>query len=768
VTAEYKANGLYDVQYVPQKAGTYVVRIMNNGSPISGSPWIMICSAGEVAPGESSHSIDPAASVEITAGITYFFYLTLRDIFSNVIRNERGNTSVSIQATYLDHDSWLSPLTASSDTADVLPDLKHWEQIYGKDVEGLAIFRNVTISEPDATYVGQFTIYRAGKFTLDVEVNNLPVRSSPLPLPVLVSPAELYAPACIVDGLTLEMVADSTYSANIQTRDFYSNNMKEDLATSVRSWRAQLVQKSRVDGTDIVVKEGTIIDTPGAPGVFTYSFSPTLAGTDFRIRLQLNGLDVDATSRYRTDPLVVKPAPTTSALTTNYSILAEPSQSVIQYVDQEATRSYVYEAGVFFKILIDARDRFGNLRYDSTTDVFTVTLTGEDGSTVLSGDATALSNGSYYYQHQVTIEQPYDLKVQMPGDAHILDSPMNDRIRVNGTLVQAAYTRLTAAIPTLTAGVPYTTQIQTKDIFGNVILGSKDHVGFQVRSNDASITKVLVHDAQVEYLFELYAATFTLFSQGAYSGIITVTQRNGLLATYYNTVDFSSPVLLESLHGHSAAPGTDPFSVSATTGDWTHFTRLDPQIDIDIGTASALADLIPSPVPSFPTMFFSAVWRGFLRAPESALYRIHLDSFQANFHELTIGNETRVQSWFSPEQELGSEPVQSIYNENYTDIWLEKDILTHITVKYAKKLGPTKIRLLWESDTLAKTVIDRQYLLHTLGSQTTPVPITVIPALTNASFCHLTNDLDYRYAVVNVQEVHTVNLRDEFGNLQNH
>jgi hypothetical protein len=38
---------------------------------------------------------------------------------------------------------------------------------------------------------------------------------------------------------------------------------------------------------------------------------------------------------------------------------------------------------------------------------------------------------------------------------------------------------------------------------------------------------------------------------------------------------------------------------------------------------------------------------------------------------------------------------------------------------------------------MEKTVIDKAYLYHTLGSRTTPFPFSVIPATTNASFSTL-------------------------------
>jgi hypothetical protein len=90
--------------------------------------------------------------------------------------------------------------------------------------------------------------------------------------------------------------------------------------------------------------------------------------------------------------------------------------------------------------------------------------------------------------------------------------------------------------------------------------------------------------------------------------------------------------------------------------------------------------------------------------------------------------------------------------------------MVSISLRYAQKLGPTRIRLLWESDAIAKIVIGKQYLYQTLGSQTTPYPLTVIPAATSSAHSSLANDQNYKYAVVNVQETHMLFARDQYMN----
>lgn len=181
--------------------------ISHEGIKISGSDWTMVVSPGEIAPSECSHSIT-SPPVEMIAGVTYFFSLTTRDIYSNLIKTSRDGTDINIKAFYEHHDDWLSPLIG-------VPDLITWRQIYGKDIAGLTAFNNASLSDPDSSYSCQVTIYRAGTFTLEIVVDGGLVQNSPLPSQILVSPSEIYAPACIVDGLTLEMVAGQTYTASI-------------------------------------------------------------------------------------------------------------------------------------------------------------------------------------------------------------------------------------------------------------------------------------------------------------------------------------------------------------------------------------------------------------------------------------------------------------------------------------------------------------------------------------------------------------------------
>ena len=105
-------------------------------------------------------------------------------------------------------------------------------------------------------------------FTLSIKVNGGHVLASPLLNGLQVKPAEIYAPTCVVNGLSLLMVAGQTYTANIQARDFYSNNLKALLATAVQVWRAEILYENPETNLMTLHVSGTIADKAGAPGVF--------------------------------------------------------------------------------------------------------------------------------------------------------------------------------------------------------------------------------------------------------------------------------------------------------------------------------------------------------------------------------------------------------------------------------------------------------------------------------------------------------------------
>jgi hypothetical protein len=93
----------------------------------------------------------------VKAGSTKFFTITTYDLYGNLEVSSYNTTDVSIYAQWVQSNAYVSPLS--------LPDLANWDTIYGKDVSGIAL------DNGDGTYASQFTIYRAGTFTLGIQID---------------------------------------------------------------------------------------------------------------------------------------------------------------------------------------------------------------------------------------------------------------------------------------------------------------------------------------------------------------------------------------------------------------------------------------------------------------------------------------------------------------------------------------------------------------------------------------------------------------------
>jgi hypothetical protein len=125
-----------------------------------------------------------------------------------------NQNEIQIIAIYQDNSDWSSPIG--------IPDLFNWQKVYGSNIVG------ISTNNGNGSYQGQLTLYRAGIFKLNITVNGQHVKSSPWS-PVLVSPTDLYAPSCVPKGIPTTMFAGTQYTFLIQSRDFYSNNMKLNL-----------------------------------------------------------------------------------------------------------------------------------------------------------------------------------------------------------------------------------------------------------------------------------------------------------------------------------------------------------------------------------------------------------------------------------------------------------------------------------------------------------------------------------------------------------
>lgn len=217
---------------------------------------------------------------QLRAGITYFFTITFLDIYGNTHFQTMTDDGldVAIMADYVDHDAWPSPI-AIADAAD-------WQAVYGSNISGIAI------DNSDGTMTGQVTIYRAGEYTLNIQVNSLHISQSPHS-PLQVKPTYLYAPYCVPLGIPATMTAGTPYSFQIQGRDFYQNNIQDILSAAVgtdHSITYSLVAEDSDRGFAPVVVDAVISDDT-TPGVYSVDVTLTKAGR-YSLLIRLRGLEV--------------------------------------------------------------------------------------------------------------------------------------------------------------------------------------------------------------------------------------------------------------------------------------------------------------------------------------------------------------------------------------------------------------------------------------------------------------------------------------------
>jgi hypothetical protein len=251
-TAVYQADGLYKSQYVPQLAGTYVLTITLLGDDIKGSPWSVTVEAGEI---DSSNCLSNlgVAPISGVAGMTKFFTINTFDMFGNQQRSSYTYTNITIEATYEDNTQYTSPLG--------IADVANWAEIYGRDIAG------ISQDNKDGSYAAQITIYRAGKFSLSIRINDIDISGSPYSLSTdyfYIAPSDIYAPTCVINAYTPTQTSGVAFTFYVQGRDFYANNIKTLSAAAITDYKLEI----RDLESDSVITTGTITDAAAMPGVY--------------------------------------------------------------------------------------------------------------------------------------------------------------------------------------------------------------------------------------------------------------------------------------------------------------------------------------------------------------------------------------------------------------------------------------------------------------------------------------------------------------------
>lgn len=127
-TATYVANGEYLVNYVPQVSGEFVLTVTLRGIELEDSPWALTIIPGEIDPALCVTDVSSTA-VTLEAGLTYFFIVTTKDVFANLLTEGIDNIDYDIIAEY-QSTTFTSPI-GMADYANLASE-------FGHDVAGIA------------------------------------------------------------------------------------------------------------------------------------------------------------------------------------------------------------------------------------------------------------------------------------------------------------------------------------------------------------------------------------------------------------------------------------------------------------------------------------------------------------------------------------------------------------------------------------------------------------------------------------------------------
>lgn len=137
--------------------------------------------------------------------------------------------------------------------------------------------------------------------------------------------------------------------------------------------------------------------------------------------------------------------------------------------------------------------------------------------------------------------------------------------------------------------------------------------------------------AEIDYHFQLYHATFKLQNAGLYSALVTLRQRGGLRATYYETTNFQAPFADNDFYGHEPS----------------FYTQIDAQVNFEqLEKAFVLKS-----GRNFPAQYFSIKWEGFLLFKYTETYRIYVEAFKSSEFSVYLNGSLILENKFNTSNE---------------------------------------------------------------------------------------------------------------------
>ena len=562
-------------------------------------------------------------------------------------------------------------------------------------------FAGVVTSLGNGSYKVDLNVLKAGTFNIVIKIKNIAITGSPVVLKI--APSILDACKCVyVTAPPSTIECGNPITIQYQCRDMYSNNIIDKTLTDYPNYVVKIVNNDNTYS-----ETGTIIDIPTKQGCFEVSFTPEKA-TTYSTYITINDVLIPQIT-FQANP----------SSTADYT----KCQAVITNIKPQ------YIAGDSVNIAITSYDRFNNLIIADTTTAYTIEVI---DSTPTSNTYPAVSkgNGIFSYDALLTKVDTYTIKVLLGSDTIAT---------FNSIIVVANIATDTSVISdfsaTSIAGVVNVFKATLKDKYSNtVFIQGNERISLDIKQSpftiDTRSTEIIGEYNLGTYLFN----DVTLTKAGSYSVVLKIINNFGLKGEYYRNVDFHNKYGLIDLKYHNLN---------------VFYTRIDSTINFDLGYNAFFS--------GFQTAMISVVWSGFIKPVTTATYTISVVvEGRANVY---IDSHLAI-SYTSIDTERTSTDTSDYVNSR-----LSADEYTPIRVEYIKGENAliTKIKLMWESDTINKQVISNDVLYTDLYNDVKTMTITAGDI--NPSLFKIT-DADYNKCVTGITNTFNFEMYDSYNNLQ--
>jgi hypothetical protein len=313
-------DGLYYVDFTPQNAGSYVVRVKLNNVDISGSPFNLVIRPA-VSSGVNSIVVsDTDAMHNATAMVESTITLYAKDIFSNQILI--GGCLITGNGLLI---SPSSPLV----------DVGRWQPM----VLMPTVQFNITFTDhSNGIYTIKYTALYAGNYSFSILINGQHVLGSPFPLTIY--PYTVFPASSVVTGTGLSLgYADQMYTIYVRARDAFLNNLLDfQIGSKLNTFSVNL-QCTLNGATTIVTPFNT---TFVGNSTFLFQYVPTLASPDCVVNVKAVTANVH-----------VPGSP--------FAVIIQPAVPYFPLCTLAGSGLYSTIAGVPASFLLTANDKYNNL-----------------------------------------------------------------------------------------------------------------------------------------------------------------------------------------------------------------------------------------------------------------------------------------------------------------------------------------------------------------------------------------------------------------------